>query len=162
LCYDSISNSLLIACKGVPYIDKNESFEGFKAIYQFNLSEGILEKKPFLLINLDQILDINKLSSYEKVSFKIAKVFNNSGDIRFQPSGIAIHPFSGHIYVIASVGKSLIVLDRKGNIKLIKKLKKSIFQQPEGICFNPKGDLFISNEGKGGKAKILKFRHIPL
>jgi uncharacterized protein YjiK len=146
----------------VPHINKNKSFEGFKAIYKFNLLEEKLENKPFLLIDLNQILDINKLSSYEKVSFKIAGVFNDSGDIRFQPSGIAIHPFSGHIYIIASVGKSLIVFDRKGNIRAIKKLNKKLFQQPEGICFGPNGDLFISNEGKGGKATILKFKYMSL
>lgn len=28
-----------------------------------------------------------------------------------------------------------------------------IFKQPEGICFNPQGDLFISNESKDGRTK---------
>jgi hypothetical protein len=38
---------------------------------------------------------------------------------------------------------------------------KKLFRQPEGICFKPNGDLFISNEGDGGKAKILKFKYRP-
>ncbi len=157
LCYDSISNSLLIACKAVPYIDKKESYEGFKAVYQFNLAKERLEKTPFLLIDLNKIQDLKNLSWQERFSFKMARVLNISGDIRFQPSGIAIHPLTGHIYIISSVGKSLIIIDRKGNIKAIKKISNKLFQKPEGICFDPNGDLFISNEANGGKANILKF-----
>ena len=38
LFYQKNTNSLLIACKSSPSINKNESFNGFKAIYRFDLS----------------------------------------------------------------------------------------------------------------------------
>lgn len=161
LCYDKISNSLLIACKGASHIDKDDSNKDFKAIYQFKLSENKLKKKPFLLIDLNMIFDNSKLNSYDELSHKLARELNSSGDIRFQPSGIAIHPILGHLYVIASVGKRLVIFDRNGGIISIQKFKESLFRQPEGICFAPNGDLFISNESKNGKATILKFKYIP-
>ncbi len=42
----------------------------------------------------------------------------------------------------------------------IKQLDKKTFRQPEGICFDPEGNLFISNEGQGGKANILIFKYL--
>ena len=39
------------------------------------------------------------------------------------------------------------------------KLKKKIHEQPEGIVFAQDGTLYISNEGKDGKAKIYKFAY---
>jgi uncharacterized protein YjiK len=159
LCYDSISNSMLIACKGKPNIEKENKLQDFKAIYSFDMKEKKLNKTPFLLINLNQILDLNQLDNYEKLSQKLASELDDSGDIRFQPSGIAVHPITGNIYIIASVGQKLIVVNRNGEILAIEKLNKKTFRQPEGICFKPNGSLYISNEADGSKAKILKFKY---
>jgi sugar lactone lactonase YvrE len=51
------------------------------------------------------------------------------------------------------------VLDRQGKIVHLEKLKKSLHTQPEGICFDADGTMFIANEGKDGRAKIFKFRY---
>lgn len=161
LAYDSITNSLLIACKGRPSIGKEKKYEGKKAVYQFSLENKDLNYTPFILIDLEQIINLEKRSLYERLSYKLAKEIDDSGDVRFQPSGIAVHPKTHNIYVIASVGNRLIVFDRSGKILQIQKLDKKLFIQPEGICFKPNGDLFISNEGDGGKAKILKFKFRP-
>ena len=60
--------------------------------------------------------------------------------------------------MISNIGKLLIVMDRRGEILDIHALDIKLFRQPEGICFSPSGDLFISNEGQGGKGYILKFK----
>jgi uncharacterized protein YjiK len=158
LGYDSISNSLLIACKGSPSINDENKYTGKKAIYQFDLEEKALNTTPFLLIDLDEVLNLENKNAYEKLSYKLAKEIDPSGDVRFQPSGIAVNPHTQNIYIIASVGNSLIVFNRSGDILKIEKLNKKLFRQPEGICFKPNGDLLISNEGDGGKAKILVFK----
>jgi len=159
LGYDSISNSLLIACKGKPSIEGGKKYKGKKAVYQFYLEGKEFNKTPFLLIDLDEILDLEKKSAYEKLSYKLVKEIDESGDVRFQPSGIAIHPKTNNIYIIAAVGNSLLVYNRSGELLKIEKLHKKLYKQPEGICFKPNGDLYISNEGDGGKAKILKFKY---
>jgi len=51
----------------------------------------------------------------------------------------------------------LIILNPKGEIEDLIPLDPKIFRQPEGICFSPNGDLYISSEGKGKSGYILKF-----
>jgi hypothetical protein len=56
----------------------------------------------------------------------------------------------------------LTVFDRTGHLKNVIALDKRIFQQPEGMCFDQYGNLFISNEANGGTANILKFEKIEM
>jgi uncharacterized protein YjiK len=140
LGYDPQSNSLLIACKNKPYLDKdNKKHKGKRAVYEYNLNEQALKKKPKYLISLSKI---------EKIT----------GKKEFMPSGIAVHPVTQNIYIIASAGKLLVVLNRAGDIIDFAHLAPKIFRQPEGICFSPDGkQLFISNEGKKKKGNVLVF-----
>lgn len=137
LAYDPVNKSLLIACKGFPFLDEKNG-SGYKAIYSFNLETKLLDSEPFLLINLDTI-------GYYK------------GDETFQPSGIAIHPVTGDVFILGAAGNLLLVLSKKGEILAMIKLKSKIFPQPEGICFSPDGTLYISNEGAGREGTILEF-----
>ncbi len=78
--------------------------------------------------------------------------------IRFKPSGAAIHPLTGELYIISAVNKMLIVTDRQGRTQSIYKLPVQYFKQPEGIAFSPKGTLYISNEAADiGVANVLIF-----
>jgi uncharacterized protein YjiK len=158
LTYDKSSNSLLIACKGSPSAKKDNPYKGYKAIYKFGLQEMKLDKKPEYLVAL------NKPQDYIDFDPKTGSLLMNTKGLRFteeetifQPSGLSINPLNDHIYLISSVGKVLVVLDRKGKILDLQDLDREIFQQPEGICFSPAGELFISSEGKEGKGYILRF-----
>jgi len=137
LAYDPVNHSLLIACKENPYLDESEG-KNAKAIYSFDLETGQLDLSPFLMINPD-----------------IVK--SHTGKVSFKPSGLAIHPVSGDIFIIGSVGKLLLVLSRTGEILAMIKLSPMIFPQPEGICFSPDGKLFIASEGAGRGGTILEF-----
>ncbi|HEY8401896.1 MAG TPA: SdiA-regulated domain-containing protein [Cytophagaceae bacterium] len=132
LCHDIDNNSLLIACKGKsPGLKKHE-----KAIYSFDLTSHQLTGKPAYIIN--------------------QKAINN---LTFVPSAIAIHPIDKSIYVVSSKG-ALLVLNNKGEVIYHENLSKKFFTQPEGICFNNEGDMYISNEGsKNGSGTILKFNY---
>lgn len=158
IAYDPLSNALLIACKGSPSIEKENHYEGYKAIYKFDLEQEELGKTPHFLIDLERLDSYIDHNAFTKLSVKVAKRLRLiESETSFQPSGIAIHPLYGEIYIISSVGKLLIVLDRRGKVLDVKELDPKTFRQPEGICFSPAGDLFISNEGQGGKGYILKF-----
>lgn len=79
-------------------------------------------------------------------------------DANLKPSGVAVHPKTGEMYVLASEGAKLLVLDRMGIIRTVARLDSKTFRQPEGICFAPDGTLFIASEkGKSDKGYILKF-----
>ena len=141
LCYDPVKNALLIALKGEPEVNEEQDFDGFKAIYRFDIEKKKVKNKPAYLIELKQIQEVKK----------------QSADIRFQPSALAIHPITDEVYVLASVGKAIVVMDHAGELLHYVKLDKRLFVQPEGISFAPDGTLYISNEGDGGSGTIMEF-----
>ncbi|MCF6241759.1 MAG: SdiA-regulated domain-containing protein [Bacteroidales bacterium] len=146
LAYDAQNHELLIACKAkaalAGNIQKNEhlpDLKKYRAIYPLRTDNMQVNVKPKFLLEKNE---------YEKIS--------KTGD--FKPSAIAIHPKTGNVYIIASAGKLLVILDKNGNYLGHAQLKPEIFRQPEGICFSPDGKkIFIANEGKGKKGTILIF-----
>jgi uncharacterized protein YjiK len=82
---------------------------------------------------------------------------DSDGNKTFAPSGIAIHPITSEIFVISSQGKKLLILSPEGKKNALIELNPKNFVQPEGICFTPNGDLFISSEGVNSNSYILKF-----
>jgi len=158
IAYDPIAKALLIACKGSPSIEKENPYEGYKAIYKFDLEEEKLVTRPQFLIDLNRLDSYIDRSRFNRFSVKVAKTLRLiESETSFKPSGIAIHPLDGEIYIISSVGKLLIILNKEGKVQDVRELDPNMFRQPEGICFSPTGDMFISNEGQGGKGYILKF-----
>lgn len=131
LGYDIHTNSLLLATK-----EHIQSKDEEKLIYSYDLTSGRLNKR-----------------------FNITKdmVRGDNSKEDFRPSGIAVHPINGDIYIIASQGKKLLTLTKEGVRKDLIALKDKLFTQPEGICFAPTGDLYISSEGDDKKGYILKF-----
>ncbi len=128
LCLDQTNERLLIACKEHGDKDKKEHFY----IYSFSLKTKEYDKKPAFKIRKDEV------------------------HVNFKPSGIAIHP-NGNIFVLSSFSKTLLVLSPDGVILETIQLSEYVFHQPEGITFNTKGDLFISNEKHKTVPTILKF-----
>ena len=147
LGYNPGTGELLIACKGKAAlsgdVQQNENLpemKKYRAVYAVKRSTMQLNNRPKYLL---------EKKAYEQLS--------KTGD--FKPSAIAVHPLSKNIYILASAGKLLIVLDQNGNYLAHKQLKPDLFVQPEGICFSPDGkQLFISNEGTSKKATLLIFQ----
>ena len=79
----------------------------------------------------------------------------NNSDFSFSPSAIAIHPITNQIYITSSVGKLLLITNESGKVLHIENLKKSIHPQPEGLCFDQDGNLYLSNEGKDGRPGVI-------
>jgi len=157
LAYDPVNKNLLIACKGDPFVDEKEG-GGFKAIYSFNLKTKLIDLKPFLLISLDTIRNYQNYNTMTRLGVEIQAFLDPSGgDATFKPSGLAIHPITGDIFILGAAGNLMLVLSRKGEMLAMIKLRPKIFPQPEGICFSPDGKLYISNEGGGQEGTIFKF-----
>jgi len=156
LCWDDKRKLFLIACKGSP--DYKTDYKGKKAIYTFDPVTNKLSEKADMLIDERQIEKFAYSKNKNFVQQLMKFYVHNSKEV-FEPSGIAIQPFSRDIYVISSVGKILVILDKAGQIKEVIRLPGSIFKQPEGIAFDSQGNLYISNEGRKGKGDILKFNY---
>ena len=147
LCYDEMTHSLLIACKGVSH--KKEKAD-IKEIYAFDLLTKDLSSKPVYRIKLD---DLAKYMRDHQV--EMPKTDNENAF--FEPSEIAVHPQTNDIYILSSVGKMIIVMDREGNIRDVALLDPAIAAHPEGMTFSKNGTLYISSEGKGSKKVILEY-----
>lgn len=143
LCYDPVSDRLLILPKEKQLQSVKE--DHLLGIYEMNPLTGKVKKQPAYTIDKMRLGAI---------------IYGSDEPYLMKPSGLAVHPTTGHIYVIASVGKILVIIDRESNILAAKLLKKKIFPQPEGITFNQKNELFLSSEGKGKKASISRFSPI--
>jgi uncharacterized protein YjiK len=140
LAYDKQTNSLLIACKEKSTLKGSAEAPGYRSIYRFDLETKKLMSQPIITISLIELE-------------------NNYGIKKFKPSGIAIEPKTKNYYILASAGKSLLIINKAGEIIKACKLNPDIFEQPEGICFDPEGKLlFISSEGKNNKAKLFIFK----
>ncbi len=160
LAYDPVNNELLIACKGHPFVDAQKGKE-FKAIYSFNLETLKLNPEPFLLIIMDTIKYYKNYNTMTRLGVELLALFDASkGDVTSQPSGIAIHPLSGNVYVLGSVGNLLMIFERSGAMLAMVKLRSRYHPQPEGICFSQDGTMYISNESDEDNGTILKFNYL--
>jgi hypothetical protein len=119
---------------------KNDAILG----YAFDPQTGTYDRQPFFTIPRKKVL--RKMKDYSA---------------EFKPSAAAIHPKTGKLYIIASIGKQLVVCTPFGNVEQAYDLNPDQFPQPEGISFASNGDMYISNEGLHGKATILKFIYEP-
>lgn len=155
LGYDPIDKRLLLSCKGK--VGKGDEFDFKKGIYGLDLATMKLEENPAYTISLDSVTQFLSTNTALEKMDKLIKLFKPEEEFIFGPSGIAVHPKTGDVYVLSSVGKLLVILTHSGTIKHMVKLKKKVHEQPEGITFDQDGTLYISNEGKAGKGKIYKF-----
>ncbi|MFD2521505.1 SdiA-regulated domain-containing protein [Emticicia soli] len=133
LGYDASTNSLLIATK-----EHTKTKDQEKMIYSYSLAKQELNKRLIITKNM---------------------VTGQNGKADFRPSGIAVHPLTNDIYIVASQGKKLLVLTKEGAKKSLIELDDKLFRQPEGICFTPDGNLYIASEGGDKKGYILSFMY---
>lgn len=159
LAYEPAHHRLLLACKGKA--GHEQSYPHRKGIYAFDLEERILQETPVYAVALDSVRKyLGQSPSIWKLE-KLMEFFNPDEEFGFSPSAIAIHPLSGYLYITSSVGKMLLVMRTDGQIVHIEKLNKRVHAQPEGLCFDKAGNLFVSNEGKGTDPVIYRFNYKP-
>jgi DNA-binding beta-propeller fold protein YncE len=140
LCFDKKNNRLLIAIKGAEL-----STEDYKGIYAFDLVTKKMDQKPVFKIDLmNKVFESNGTGKKKKGSIN--------------PSGIAIQPINGDMYITDGRNAKLLITDAAGKIKSLYQLNTNEFAQPEGISFNAAGDLFIANEGTKQPGNILQVK----
>lgn len=150
LGYDPANRRLLVACKGKA--GEGKDYEDKRGVYAFSLDSMKLSAEPVFLLSEDMPV--------AEEAFREAW-WSDALAGHFVPSAIAVHPITGHIYILSSKGKARAVLVMKpsGELLSMRELNKDPFNQPEGICFEPDGAMYISTEAKGkrGKGKIFRF-----
>lgn len=138
IAYDSLTNSLLIVPKERE-LNPADAENRRRGVYSFDLNRRKLDTRPAYYIDE---MEVGRI------------VFDKGRRYIIKPSGIAVDPLTGEIYVISSVGGILVVIDRESEIKHVELLEKNTFRQPEGITFDATGNLYISSEGRSGRAIV--------
>ncbi len=137
LAYDSISNSLLLACKGFP----GKGLGDAKAIYAFTLDGKSFVEKPRFVVPL------------KEVAPKTHKG-------KFGPSGIA-KSHAGTFFIIASDGEAIVEINSVGKVLEIRRIPRKTNSHPEGIAFFRNRDMILCNDGQGGKGTIVLYKYLP-
>ncbi len=129
LAYDPVSGNLLIACKEESGVEDEKA--STRAIFEFDRKADSLKRDPFMLIHK---------KDFEAVA----------GDkVDFYPAAIAVHPITHDIYVISTKDtKAIAQFSHDGKLKAFDYIDKEMLPQPEGICFDPEGNLYISTESR--------------
>jgi uncharacterized protein YjiK len=156
LCIDTNNNRLLIACKG--NAGKGTIYSGKKAVYAYSAITNTLDSIPAYIINISDIHKLNDSGMIQRF-YDDFMIFLGGKNTTFNPSAIAIHPFTNDIYMLSSVGNILLVMTNNGNLRYTIDLEHSKFKQPEGLTFDKNGTMYISNEGGNGKANIKVFKY---
>lgn len=156
LAYDQQNHRLLLAVKEKNLNQKDKEDE-FKDIYQFTLKDKTFDSIPVMRINLKQIEDKFKEDELTEASKKFLKAIGNENINQIiKPTALTYHPTNGKLYVLSAGNNFILTLNPDGSFADITRFSGKEFMQPEGIAFNSKGELYISNEGKKNKGNIIK------
>jgi uncharacterized protein YjiK len=131
LYFDRGKNRLLLALKS-----EDLNSEDYKGVYAFDLEEQELIKEP-----------VYKLK-FEGEAFK--RYEDEDVEDRFFPSEVNMDPNTGNLVVLAAEDPRLLYVDNSGKTIKLYHLDPADFPQPEGLAFDRRGNLYISNEGNPG------------
>ncbi len=156
IVYDEAKHQLLIAVKA----EDLKGNENKKAIYTCSLTNFKVDENPYLSISHQKLLNIFKGDRWEELSKAFLKKLGNENLNKvFSPTALAIHPQEKDLYILSSTNNFIVVIHQQ-EIKQVISLVGNAFTQPEGMAFNSKGELYISNEGKKLSGNILKITSI--
>lgn len=147
------NRQLLMACKAAPPLLP----QGEKHIYAWNLDDMSVHEQPALILRLSDMLHFLERNPATPRQEKILEYLHRAeppGSLRFSPSGIAVHPSLGHWYILSGPGRLLAVYSSGGQLLALHRFEKDLLEQPEGICFDSQGNLYIAGEGKSGPAVL--------
>jgi uncharacterized protein YjiK len=129
LAFDSTHNSLLLACKHVAI----KHLKDHMVIYRWRL-DGSGTRLSRMTVPLDGILKA-------------------IGEKEFQPSDIAVEPFTGNYVLISSLEKSIVAIAPDGQLVFARKLPGD-HDQPEAVAITRDSVLIIGDEAKNRPAVI--------
>lgn len=122
---DEQSGKLYVLCKNCSEDRKNDFVTG----YIFQTGDSVVAAGGFHL-------DLQAIGA-----------FTSKAKRGLRASGLAKNPVTGEWFILSSVNKTLVITDDQWKIKNAVHLNANEFSQPEGIAFDKRGNLYISNEG---------------
>ena len=147
LCYDAANKRLLIAAKSNPV--KGKEFRDKRVIYGFDLETKKLSHEPAYVFDTDEINE--KLYGGKK------KARSDGKWIKFRASALDIHPVTRKLYLLSAADHALFIFSLNGRLEHIEQLNPQMFNKAEGITFNGRGEVIITNEAQQLQPTLLLF-----
>ncbi|SDY04168.1 SdiA-regulated domain-containing protein [Hymenobacter psychrophilus] len=163
LTYDARSKTLLVACKGAPGGNLTATK---RAIYRLDPTTYKVQTPAAYLLDVDAIVASVPKPGGADTAPEITKKNKRgkedkhmSGLKGFAPSAVAVHPRTGHVFVLSARQNALVELNEAGKLLAAAPLPGNLFPQAEGLAFTPEGDLYIATEAgkKSGQAMVHLF-----
>ncbi len=156
LCHDPRGNRLLIAPKS--RFGKGSAAKEARPLFVVDLATRKVASSNALVLDTSNVIDDRQTAARAAKKGKGGKKKSKAERpvYRFMPSAVAIQPSTGHIFVVSAEDRNLAVFDREGHLLERRQMDMHLYPQPEGLTFLPSGDLIISNEGGGGRGKLLR------
>jgi uncharacterized protein YjiK len=131
LAYEEATDALLLACKE----PKGKKKKARVRIHRWSLKERAAHPASPLEIPLAS-LDAGKKSE------------------SFHPSGIEVHPESGHYFLVSAKAIAIAEVTPEGEVVTVRRLVKGMHKQVEGITFATSLAIVLSDEGGRGRARV--------
>ena len=143
---DTSRSQLYILCKECKAEDHHKKV----SIYRLdNNNQGFVMSRQITL-DVGQIETVYNQQRSKKKKEKV----------NFKPSALCFNELTGEWFILSSINKMLVVAGPDMQVRAVYALDKKLYPQPEGICFDADNNLYISNEGPGGKkGTILKMAY---
>jgi uncharacterized protein YjiK len=153
---DSVSHSAVSSYQGP--LTEFESFFWNTALQKLSLiskkSAADKEMQANNMYTFDPVNGQYALDNTNKISWEPLREKGVSGK-SFHPSGAAVQPGTGNIFIVSSIEKMLIIFSADWTVLSVHHLDENVFRQPEGITFDSHGNLLITNEAADAKPTLI-------
>lgn len=127
-----------------------------RVIYGLGLEDFALAPDPVLVLSRKEIVK-DAASRDWPLPTRRNKKGKEKSDFNFHPSDLAVHPITGDYFIVSGSDRTLIAVSPAGELLGTATFPRSLLEQPEGLAFQPNGDLLIASEGAGRPAVLVRF-----
>jgi uncharacterized protein YjiK len=134
LAFDSETGSLLLPCKE----PREKDLRDHILVFSVDLRSMEPARVPRIFLPIEELeaLDL---------------------DPSFSPSGIAIHPETGSIYLVSAQDDAVLEFSAGGTLLGGRSLRKKTHAQTEGIAFETDGTLLLADEGREKRGRLTRY-----
>lgn len=154
LGYDERSGMVLVSPKD--FMKGSKEGKDERLIYAIDPHATMMAPRAVLRLSLYKL---EKEAEAMGISVPREKKGNGreKSTLKLRYSSVAVHPGTGHYYLLSAVDRSLLVVDRSGALVDLVMLDPKLLPKAEGITFMPNGDMWLSSEGKGRTPVLVRY-----
>lgn len=151
--YDERAQLLLIAAKDP--LKGGPDVRDHRYVYGYDLRTRSQLPRPVLDLRVGSII-----AQAERQGTRLPRKKKKDGRkeepiaFKLRPSSLAVEPRTDHYWMLSAADHALLVIDRSGRLVELVLLDPAVHPKAEGITFLSDGSLLISNEGRGGPARL--------